>query len=139
MQRISSASGASADLGGAIGASGVAGAGGFLYDRVLRTGVSGELVGMTADCMGDVAVGEADGIGESLNLVSQNFLGEAQTRGIRERKLVQLSLCGCFMTAPVFPLKLALESDNFKGLDRTKLNARVANKLVKIAGILFKR
>jgi hypothetical protein len=47
----------------------VSGVAGVLGEgRFLRTGVSGDLAGEIADCTGDVAVGEADGIGESLLL-----------------------------------------------------------------------
>jgi hypothetical protein len=55
---------------------------------------------------------------------------------LRERELVQFLHSSCFVTPPMPPLKLALDSNKLEHMHRVKLDARVTNKFVKIARVL---
>jgi len=100
----------------------------------------------TFEVAGEVATGEAGGIGVSLN-GSNRCVSSHRTHEMvfvicgnrREDELVQLLLGGGLVTALVLALELALHGNDLECLDRTRLDVRIANKLVDIAWVLQTR
>ena len=84
---------------------------------------------------GEEAIGEAGGIGDLSNNQPNSHTPREQIY-LREYKLLEILLSRVLVAAFILALILALNRNDFKGLDGAGLNGGIADELVKITRVL---